>query len=121
MIAKAEEGKLLQHIIRDLKKFTSQQIIKAIEENPQESRKAWMLAIFRKSGEYNSNNEKYQFWQQHNKPIELWSSDVIQQKLDYLHENPVEAGYVESPEEYLYSSARDFNEEKGLLELEAWS
>jgi len=32
--------------------------------------------------------------------------------------NPVEAGFVEKPEEYLYSSARNFNESKGLLNLE---
>ncbi len=53
------------------------------------------MAIFRNSGEYNSNNEKIQFWQQNNKPIELWSPSVIQQKLDYIHYNPVETGLIE--------------------------
>jgi hypothetical protein len=77
-----------------------------------------MLSKFRNAGAYNSNNNEYQFWQQNNKPIELWSVSVIQQKLDYIHMNPVEAGFVEKPEEYLYSSARNFNESKGLLNLE---
>ncbi len=76
-----------------------------------------MMAIFRNSGEYNCNNEKIQFWQQNNKPIELWSPSVIQQKLDYIHYNPVETGIVERPEQYLYSSARNFNDETGLIEL----
>ena len=117
LIIKAEEGFVLPDIIRDLKKFTSKKIIKAIEENPQESLKEWMLTIFKNAGEYNSNNKEYQFWQQHNKPIELYTAPVISQKLDYIHDNPVEAGIVESPEQYLYSSARNFNDEIGLLKL----
>jgi REP element-mobilizing transposase RayT len=65
-------------------------------------------------------DKKVQFWQQNNKPIELWSPSVIQQKLDYIHHNPVEVGIVEYPEQYLYSSARNFAGEKELLELEAF-
>jgi REP element-mobilizing transposase RayT len=118
LIVKAKDGFELVGILRDFKKFTSRQLIKAIEDHPGESRKEWMLSKFRLAGAYNSNNEKYQFWQQNNKPIELWSASVIQQKLDYIHMNPVEAGFVERPEEYLYSSARNFNESKGLLTLE---
>ena len=41
----------------------------------------------------------------------------MQQKLDYIHNNPVEAGFVDVPESYLYSSARDYAGEKGLLEI----
>jgi hypothetical protein len=67
----------------------------------------------------NSNNSKsgFQFWQQDNRPIELSTNDMLQQRLDYLHQNPVEAGFVSSPEDYLYSSARDYCGEKGLLEV----
>lgn len=118
LMIEAAQGFVLPDILRDFKKFTSKKILKAIEENPQESRKEWMLAIFKNAGNYNSNNETYQFWQQHNKPIELWSAKVIQQKLDYIHLNPVEEGIVDSAEEYLYSSAKNFNDEKGLLDLE---
>ena len=119
MIIAAKAGFQLPDIMRDLKKYTSKQILKAIEENPEESRKEWMLAIFKNAGNYNSNNENYQFWQQHNKPIEVYSTKVILQKLDYLHNNPVEAGYVEYPEEYLYSSAKDYCGDKaGLLKVE---
>jgi putative transposase len=120
LIAKSKEGFELPGIMRDMKKFTSKKLTDAIEENSQESRKEWMMAIFKKSGEYNCNNNNIQFWQQNNKPIELWSTSVIQQKLDYIHFNPVEVGIVEYPEQYLYSSARNFAGEKGLLELEAF-
>ena len=38
-------------------------------------------------------------------------------QLNYIHTNPVEAGFVEYPEQYLYSSARDYSEEKGLVNI----
>lgn len=118
LMIKVRHGNDLTGVLRDFKKFTSRELIKAIKGHPKESRKDWMLSKFRNAGQHNSNNQEYQFWQQHNKPIELWSSDAVQQKLDYIHMNPVEAGFVEKPEDYLFSSARDFNEIKGLLNLE---
>ena len=51
----------LEDILRDLKKYTSKAIIKAIEENPQESRKGWLLWMFERAGNKNSNNSRYQF------------------------------------------------------------
>jgi len=76
-----------------------------------------MLAIFKSSGEYNSNNINYQFWRQDNKPIELWSHDVIQQKSDYIHKNPGIASFVTEPEHWIYSSAIDYRDAKGLLDI----
>ena len=92
----------------DFKKFTSKQIIKAIQDHPGESRKEWMLKIFNEAGIANSRNKKYQFWRQDNHPIELYSAAFTNQKIDYIHENPVMAGIVDKAEEYLYSSARDY-------------
>ena len=117
LIARAKENYLMQDILRDYKKFTSKLILKTIEENPQESRKEWMLKYFNEAGIANSNNQKYQFWQQDNHPIELWSNAVIDQKIDYVHCNPVAAGIVEKPEEYIYSSARDYCGTGGLLDV----
>jgi len=107
-------------ILRDFKKFASKQIIKAIEENPVESRKEWMLKIFKEAGEQNSRNKYFQFWRQDNQPKELYSERFTSQKLTYIHNNPVEAGIVDKAEEYLYSSARDYYNGKnfGLLTLE---
>ena len=50
--------------------------------------------MFKRAGSKSSNVKEYQFWQHHNKPIELWSAPVIEQKADYFHENPVVAGFV---------------------------
>jgi putative transposase len=126
LIARAKEGFLLQDIIRDFKKYTSKLMIKTIQANHFESRKeclpvrqTGMLAIFSKAGKQNNANQDYQFWRQDNHPIEVWSEDVINQKLVYLHNNPVVEGYVDKAEEYLYSSARDYYYDKncGLLEI----
>jgi putative transposase len=109
----------LSDVLRDFKKFTSKQIIVAIENNQTESRREWMLKIFRELGEKNSRKKNYQFWRQDNQPQELYSSAFIFQKINYIHNNPVEAGIVDKPEEYLYSSARDYHLTKkcGLLDV----
>jgi putative transposase len=99
-----------------MKRHTSKTILKTISENLEESRRECMLWMFERAGKYNTNNEKYQFWQQNNHPIELSSQKMLQQRLDYLHNNPVESGAVESPPDYLYSSAKDYYlDQKGLL------
>jgi len=108
----------LSGIIRDFKKFTASQIIKAIQLERGESRRSWMLRIFEQAGKQNSNNVNYQFWRQDNHPIELQSNRFMDQKLDYLHLNPVQAGTVEMPEDYIYSSAKDYAGKKGLLDIE---
>ncbi len=111
------ESTKMEDIIRDLKKYTSKALIKSISENPVESRREWMLWMFERAGKRNSNNVNYQFWQQNNQPIELSTPVIILQKLNYLHYNPVEAGFVEEESEYLYSSAKDYQDKKGLLPI----
>jgi len=117
LVAKANGASRMSDILRDLKKFTSKQIVKAIEENPHESRREWLLAMFSNAGSFNANNTNYQFWRQDNHPIELYSPHVMKQKIDYVHENPVKEGFVEHPHEYLCSSARNYAEIPGLLEV----
>jgi putative transposase len=78
-----------------------------------------MLYLFSKAGQSNSNNKIYQFWRQDNHPIELdLHSNIFEQKLNYIHENPVEAGIVKKAIDYLYSSAIDYEDGKGLIEID---
>ena len=108
----------LSDIIRDFKKFTSAKILKAIEENTKESRRNWMLWIFKKAGEKNKRNTSYQFWQQENHPIECSTEEILRTRMNYLHENPVRAGFVWRAEDYRQSSAVNYyTTEKGLLEI----
>ena len=106
----------LSEILRDMKKFTSKKLTNAIEKE-NESRKAWVLDKFEFKGRYNSKIKNYQFWQEGFHPVELTSNHFIEQKLDYIHNNPVEAGFVAKPEHYLYSSAIDYTGGKGLLDV----
>ncbi|OWK72771.1 transposase [Flavobacteriaceae bacterium JJC] len=116
LVFRSIKGQKPELLIGDLKRFTSKAIVKAIMENPKESRKDFLLEAFRKEAEKSSNVTHYQFWRHDNKPIELWSNRVIKQKIDYVHQNPVEAGLVFRAEDYRYSSAIDYSDEKGLLD-----
>ncbi len=111
------EGNQLSHVLRDFKKFTANQILKAIQEEP-ESRREWVLHMFQYFANVNIDNRHFQVWQGDNHPIALWSLPVIWQKIDYIHLNPVRAGIVAEPEHYLYSSAVNYAGGKGLLEIE---
>lgn len=105
-------------LIRDFKGFTARKLIKTIEENPQESRKEWILWMMERAGTKKSNVKKRQFWQQHNQPIELWSEKVIQQKINYVHNNPVVSGFVTDPIDWKYSSARNYQEDQTVLKID---
>jgi len=106
-------------IMRDHKKFTASEILRAIENNPQESRKNWMLWFFKSAGLSNPNNKHFQFWQQDNHPIQLSNQEMAMQKLNYIHLNPVRAGKVFEPQHYVYSRAADYSSSQpGLLPLE---
>lgn len=117
LIFRSIEGHKPELILGDIKRFTSNAIIRAIKENPRESRREWLFEHFEKAGSISSNVTRYQFWRHDNKPIELWSNKVIDEKISYIHNNPVEEGLVFNPEDYVYSSARDYSGEKGLLEV----
>jgi REP element-mobilizing transposase RayT len=95
-------------ILGDFKRFTSRSIIDAIENNPRESRKEFMLTKFKENGAKTSNTTKNQFWRHDNKPIELWSNKVIDQTINCVHNNPVEERIIVKPEDYKYSSAVDY-------------
>ena len=113
----SSESNRLENIIRDLKSNTSTQMRTAIDSIPGESRKEWMMWMMKRAGLKNSNNNDYQFWQQNNHPIELYNVEITKQKLDYIHDNPVKAGFVSKPEDWLYSSARDYCGQQGMIDV----
>ncbi len=104
--------------LKELKTFTSKKIQQEIAENPEESRKEWLLWMMERAGSKNSNVQHRQFWQQHNQPVELWSPAVIDQKISYIPYNPVDAGFVTEPHHRQYSSALDYSGSKSLLKID---
>ena len=117
LIFRSIQGQKPELLLGDFKRFTSNEIIKAIKNNPRESRREWLIEHFEKAALKSSNVNKCQFWRHDNKPIELWSNKVIDEKINYIHNNPVDEGLVFRPEDYVYSSARDYSGEKGLLDV----
>lgn len=104
-----------ENLLGDFKRYTSKKIIQAIIDNPEENRKEWLLEQFSKAADQSSNVNNYQFWRHDNNPIEVWSNKVIAEKINYIHNNPVKAGLVFKPEDYVYSSAKDYSGQEGLL------
>ncbi|ADB39363.1 REP-associated tyrosine transposase [Spirosoma linguale] len=108
----------LPDVLRDLKKFTANRIIKEISSSDTESRSDGMLKRFEFAAQRHVRNSVHQFWTHENHPIEITSTKFLNQKLNYIHENPVRAGWVEEPQEYLYSSARNYGGRTGLIDID---
>ncbi len=102
-IANSENGSLTA-VLRSLKSFTAKEIMKAINDNIQESRKELFQHQFTYYGKKNKNAE-LQFWKHDNHPFYLYSNEMIDQKFEYIHQNPVEAGFVKEAYEWRLSSA----------------
>jgi REP element-mobilizing transposase RayT len=117
LIARAKEPFRLSDIIRDFKKFTANRLLPLMQQ-PSESRGDWMMKRFEFSAKSNARNSVFQLWTHDNHAVELFTPKFTQQKLDYIHNNPVRAGIVEKPEDYLYSSARNYAGLKSVMEID---
>jgi REP element-mobilizing transposase RayT len=115
LLAKGQNDNL-SDVIRDFKRHTSKKIIETIElEN--ESRRDWLLMIFRYAAKGHKRNNEYQVWTHENHAEEIYSNEFIEQKIEYIHNNPVRSGVVSKPEDYIYSSARNYAEMENILEI----
>lgn len=101
--------------LRDFKKFTSKKIIEEIKEIP-ESRREWLLDKFAFEAKRTKRAKNHKIWKDDNHAIDLQHIDAMS-KIDYIHENPVVAGIVYEAEHYIYSSAIDYAESKGLVKV----
>jgi REP element-mobilizing transposase RayT len=110
----------LSSIIRDFKSFTSKVNLENIE-NGNESRKEWMLSCFKNKAKEHERNRYYQFWAQENHAEQIYTDKFVKQKLEYIHMNPVRAGIVKIPEDYIYSSASNYAGLESILDVEILS
>ena len=117
VIMRSMDGKL-SDLVRDFKKHTSKKILNEIYTNAKESRKDWLEMIFRYQAKFNKRAGEKQLWTHENHAVELSTNEMIDSRLEYIHNNPVKAGLVASPEDYLYSSARNYGEMEFLIEID---
>jgi REP element-mobilizing transposase RayT len=110
LIAGCRDDYRLSDALRDFKKYTAKQIVEAIAANERESRKRWLMWLFKPEQEIS-------FWQPDNHAKEISRVEFFRQKLEYIHQNPVRAGLVDREDAWTYSSARNFFGKTGLLEL----
>jgi len=115
LIARAKNSNL-SYVIRDFKKFTSGTIIHEILLD-RESRKEWLLKLLGQGGEKQTKKSLHQMWQYDNHAEEVISPKLTLSKIKYIHNNPVDEGIVQYPEEYYYSSARDYAGLKGPVKV----
>lgn len=115
MMVSAVGGKNLSDIMRDFKKFTSKKIISTLGQI-NESRD-WLTDKFSFAARTHSKTEEFKVWQDGFHPISIETNLFKEQKLNYIHQNPVKAGLVNEPEHYNYSSAINYCGGIGLLEV----
>jgi len=102
LIAGAKEGNKLSQIISDFKKHTTREILKELEKD----NRRYILNLIKNSFAKKEGYEN-QIWQRENYPETITSEKFLKEKTIYLYNNPVKKGYVASPEDWLYSSARN--------------
>lgn len=105
LIAAGSHNHALSDILRDFKHFTAVEIINLLKWEG----KTKLLAVFHRAAELDEGGREHKVWMNDNHPILIESAEFFRQKLHYLHENPVRKGYVDNPEYWLFSSARNYS------------
>ena len=116
LLVQSESNKL-SNTVRDFKSYTSKLILDCIQNEP-ESRREWMLKYFEYAAKKHKRNSNYQLWTHENHAEHIYSDKFIKQKLEYIHMNPVKAGLVRNPEDYIYSSATNYANIESLMNVE---
>jgi len=107
----------LSNILGDFKKFTAKAFLNSIESDVKESRRGWLMPYIFTMPQPAPSGRERKFWIPGNHPIELFSAKFITQKVNYIHQNPVKAGWVVEAVNYPFSSAGDYAGKKGLLDI----
>ena len=87
------QGDDLGKIIKEIKSHTAREIIKLAEQN----HKTWLLNQLSFYKLKHKVDSIHQVWQEGNHPKQIRSGEMLRQKLDYLHHNPVRAGLADKP------------------------
>jgi putative transposase len=97
--------------IANFKSFTARKCIEYFQKSHNQAvlEKLVLLKLDHKK------DRTYQFWQEGSHPKRIKDEEMLKQKIEYLHFNPVRKGYVETPELWLHSSAGDYAGRPGVL------
>jgi len=97
--------------IGDFKSFTARRIIDWLEERQLDA----ILHLLEFLRAKHKTDRTYQLWQEGSHPQLIQGDEMMWQKIEYVHNNPVSRGYVEDPLHWRYSSARNYAGQAGLI------
>jgi REP element-mobilizing transposase RayT len=97
--------------IGDFKSFTARQIVDYLEARNVKTLLKWLRFLKAR----HKNDRDYQVWQEGSHPEQIKDDEMIRQKLEYIHWNPVKRGYVDEPTHWRHSSARNYAGLPGLF------
>jgi len=117
LVVTSTHDEKLSNVVRDFKRYTAKKLYEKLTEDRQESRRNWMLWIIRSQGERSSSNIHMKMWRHENHPIPLDTEIMQEQRIQYIHENPVRAGICHTCEGYVYSSAGQYLGENGVIPI----
>jgi putative transposase len=104
-------GENLSETVGDFKSFTARRVIDLLTERAERS----LLARLAHEKSLHKADRPYQLWQEGSQPKEIAGDEMMEQKLEYIHNNPVARGYVDEPVHWRYSSARNYMGMPGLI------
>jgi REP element-mobilizing transposase RayT len=118
LIAGTSKENSLSVLANEFKKFTTR-IIEQDMYAESETRRKWILKKFREATGPLKLSEKFRVWQTGINPVavDLKNPDVLEEQLEFIHNNPVRNKIVARPEDYLHSSAKDYAGTKGLVHI----
>jgi putative transposase len=99
--------------VGDFKSFTAKELVQLLQA-------AGAKTLLEQLEHYKLRHkvdQKYQLWQEGSQPKEIADDDMLWQKLEYMHDNPVKRGYVDDPLHWRYSSARNYARQPGLIDI----
>ena len=97
------------------KSYTARQII----EYYKQKKSQYVLQQLSFHKKLYKQDRTYQLWQEGSHPQEIQGIEMMRQKVEYIHNNPVKRGWVDLPTDWRYSSARNYAGVEGLLDVEA--
>ena len=109
----AQSPQLDKDIAR-FKSFTAHQLLAYL----QQQKATTLLNQLQQLKLAHKTDRQFQFWQEGVHPEWISSVEMMRQKIEYIHQNPVKRGYVDLPEHWRYSSARDYMGVEGLLPVD---
>lgn len=109
-IASAPE---LPRVVQAFKSYTAHQIVELLERRAAVT----LLRQLRFNKLSHKTDSEYQVWQEGNHPEQIHNDEMMLQKLEYTHNNPLERGYVDDPTHWRRSSARNYAGQPGLIDV----